>query len=742
MPTLLERARIAGQTLFAKPALANGKRVEGPPGNFSTGSGFYGGPLFTDHFASKRAPSAWQLVEAYKSLIYACVMKNANAVARVPLRLYIDKSKSSKPVRSLCDPHPISRRTFDRFRNDPHMEYCRVAPGTVEDIAEIREHPLLWMMDHSDPWGYFNRISLISLIVRYVDVIGTAYVAPEPLGSLRMPQWLWPLFSQYVYPLRRMGSALVEHYQYFADILPFDQIMRFRLTNSLRDPYAAAYSPTYAALEYANLEDIFVSIQEQVLMSGPRPNLVFSAKDPLQSPGEYERQRFSGDLNRQLSGANAGKALVTSGAWDITPVNVPTIDTGAVALSEYDMQRVCNCFGIPPSIMTTETNIANTAAAREIHAVEAVEPRCHMIASTLTWWSQLWGDDRLFWAFDSAVPEDEERRAKIDDIKLKNGSATINFVNEDSKYPPVEYGDEAWIPGSMRQPSMIQSEAQMKLTQSAASIEQSQMMTEYQFGGSEGREEEDENTEREVEEAGAEQRAIEEGAIARVIGEIEADIARWQGKGNPYHDALGKFAPGGFHGKKPREGRQPRGQKKEEKKAKPAAKKSSDQPKSKEQMTDRERKGKPAVLSEKAQRAQDNQTKTTREHQQYAKENEFKFAERLKGKAFADNGPIDVEIKLAGKTHGVELKTLTHGKNDKVTMKGEALDRKVKWEKETGGTIHTFVLDHRDKFGETADLHSGHEIYYKRGAGSFRINAMTKVRDEKHALQLMRENAK
>jgi hypothetical protein len=123
-------------------------------------------------------------------------------------------------------------------------------------------------------------------------------------------------------------------------------------------------------------------------------------------------------------------------------------------------------------------------------------------------------------------------------------------------------------------------------------------------------------------------------------------------------------------------------------------------------------------------------------HQTYAKGNEFMFAKRIEGKAFADNGPVDVEMKLGGKTHGIELKTVTHGKNDKLTMKGEALARKTAYQKE-GNELHTVALDHRDKFGETPELHSGHEIYYKRGAGSFRLGSMHKVKDMAELKKLM-----
>ena len=147
---------------------------------------------------------------------------------------------------------------------------------------------------------------------------------------------------------------------------------------------------------------------------------------------------------------------------------------------------------------------------------------------------------------------------------------------------------------------------------------------------------------------------------------------------------------------------------------------------------DRLKKGKPEEYkSEKARRAAENQSLTDKSIQDYTKANEHVFANRVGGKSFPDNDPIDVHVAgggVGGTDAGIELKTLTHGKNDKITMSSAALGRKDKWEAENKSQMHTVALDHRDKTGN-ASLHSGHEIYYKRGVGSFRIGSMYKCKD-------------
>jgi HK97 family phage portal protein len=466
-----------------------------PPGGFSGGSTLLGGPAFTDSFRSHRGPLPYELLELYRSVVYSCVALNEHSVIRVPLRLYADGSKSGGKPRSACDPVPIGRSMRHRLAHDPWLEHCRVAPTVVDQVYEVRTHEILHLLDNPDGAGYFDRAKLLSLIVRYCDTVGIAYFVPQRSGRGLVPNILWPLYSQYVQPIRLAGSPLIDFFQYFGDRLPFADVLRFRLNDSLRDPYASGYSPLYAAIEYARLESSFVSIQEQLLGSGPRPSIVFSPKDPMMPPGDPERMRFQQDLDRTRAGANAGKSLVTNGAWDITPISYAPTDLAGKDLSEYNIRMICSCFGIPPTIFTTETNLANIEAANQLHARNAVEPRCHMIASVLTRFARRF-DPRLFFAFDSAIPEDEEKKARIWDIKLKNYSATINEATEEDKSPPKDYGKEPWMSGDPKQPTMIQEAHQMGMTSQAHAVANADKASEFQYsdepgGGEDGASEED-----------------------------------------------------------------------------------------------------------------------------------------------------------------------------------------------------------------------------------------------------------
>lgn len=93
-----------------------------------------------------------------------------------------------------------------------------------------------------------------------------------------------------------------------------------------------------------------------------------------------------------------------------------------------------------------------------------------MIASTLTRFVRQF-DERLFFAFDPALPEDEESKMKVVEMRLKNGLTTPNQENEESQWPPFEEGDEHWIDGTRKTMTMILEQHEQALEQGKAEME-------------------------------------------------------------------------------------------------------------------------------------------------------------------------------------------------------------------------------------------------------------------------------
>ena len=120
--------------------------------------------------------------------------------------------------------------------------------------------------------------------------------------------------------------------------------------------------------------------------------------------------------------------------------------------------------------------------------------------------------------------------------------------------------------------------------------------------------------------------------------------------------------------------------------------------------------------------------------QRYSEEhNEPQLAKATAGLSLQDNEPVDVIVMKSGiMQHGIELKTMVSNKSDKITMKKESLQRKRVWQQDNFAPFHTVVFDDRDVYnanGPGQHNESARKIFYRRGAGSFRVPTMHQVAD-------------
>jgi hypothetical protein len=150
---------------------------------------------------------------------------------------------------------------------------------------------------------------------------------------------------------------------------------------------------------------------------------------------------------------------------------------------------------------------------------------------------------------------------------------------------------------------------------------------------------------------------------------------------------------------------------------------------------------KTGAKSVKALRAKKFAVRVASEVQRYSEEfNEPHFAKLVGGESLPNNEPIDIRVEIDGRLHGIELKTMTIGKNNKLTMKKDAMDRKAAWERKNKGRLHTVVYDDTKVFNAKGsgkhDINK-RRIFYRRGYGSFRVENMYEVQSEQELRGLL-----
>lgn len=412
------------------------------PSGVSQGSIGYGagGPVWLDDYKSKRPPVGSELVNAYKAVAYACVNINANAVAKVPLRLYC-KTSSGQAKPRFWETRRV--KGLERRSLLKRIDRSKVTRGMADDGSEIDEicnHPILDVLDCPNP--YFDGNMLVQFLARSLDVIGVAYWYPDRIGPDYAPTEIWPLHSQYCYPTKGTGKQLIDHYLYFADRFAPEDLVRFRMI-SLRDPYLSGYAPLHACFEQLGLVGYYTGVVESMLKGGARPEAMIGPKDPNQPWTVPQQERIEAMVNQRFGSGKQGRIWTVDGSFDFHQLTYPPADLGSLQISKDARLIAANCFDVPISMLESESS--NRAVASEgatQHQVNGVMPRCAIIASGLTHQVARRVDERLFLMFDDPVERNQLDGAKVHQVYIGSQVLTPNEVRAEIGYEPREGGDE------------------------------------------------------------------------------------------------------------------------------------------------------------------------------------------------------------------------------------------------------------------------------------------------------------
>lgn len=433
-----------GKSLVSLGARLWGKRVtsggEWPEGSASA---------FMDALGVVRTPRASDLVREFSGVAYACVQINALAVAAVPVKLFV-QTRAGEP-RAKCRTRPAAASTIQRLMATKHLRQ-RLSKAVL--IEEVEAHPFL---DVLDAGGYQLKVHL----VEYLDVVGQAFLWPRgveggPLAG--MPARLDILPAHEVAP--KQGQTIdtaLAGWKWGRNEFAPDDLVWFRWP-SLSQPYTGCQSPVGAAWTQIIMGDKSASRIINALEKSPDVSFLVSpaggATAPVEAFGTAPLTRLEHQLKQRLLVRR--DSIVVAGI----PLNVASFAMDArqlelAAQRGLSREEVAICIGVPPAMLTVNTNLDNLKAARAQHAKNAVEPRCILIDQTIN--AELLPrydpTGRLFLAHDDCVPADVATDVLRETADLNNGARTINEIREERNLDPVPWGEEPWIPSGKRQPS-------------------------------------------------------------------------------------------------------------------------------------------------------------------------------------------------------------------------------------------------------------------------------------------------
>lgn len=390
-------------------------------------------PFFFDAFRQRRLPLPMELLAELKSTAWACASINAAACASLPPRLLVATGKNQAP------PRCATRALEPAMLRQLHAARPQLASSLVEEVVG---HPIQTLFRQVNPVQ--NSFDLWESTELYLEIIGSAYWLLDFDPVLNVPNRIWILPAQLVWPRRAPDSPnLVDYYEYRGLTIqqfPPNRVIHFRFPDP-RNPYLSGLSPLRACFEQAALLSDFAAMKRSFYENSGIPSVVLTPNEAI-SP--EERDRLERLWSQRFARGGQGKALVADSSLSVTLLSHSMGDLAALADMKATKADICNAFAVPLPFLSGETNLANMQASDHLHKTLAILPRLRRRDEKLN--EQLIPlfdpSGRLFFHSPDPTPANQQFAMQQEQADLKLGVLTINEVRASRGLAPVAWGNK------------------------------------------------------------------------------------------------------------------------------------------------------------------------------------------------------------------------------------------------------------------------------------------------------------
>ena len=384
-------------------------------------------------------------IAQFQSWVYAAATLNAQAVASVPLRLYV----RTRTGRKLWQTRPVPRHRKRYLCGDRAG-----TPGTTamrkamefEDYEELNaDHPVLDVLRKVNP--YQNGYGLATLRILYQELTGNAYLHPVMDRQLGRPVELWPMPSQWVsiVPSRENWIDGYVYGQNTAQEQTFapDEVIHFRYPNPSNLYYGLG--KVEAGWSVIGLANAKREMDTAMFDNMARPDYAMIVKSGA-TPEQLDR--FESKVNRMLKGVkNAGKFLTMTGDVELLPLNFPPKDLGD---PEQVVEEIAGVFGVPVTkLKANDPNRSNAETGDAGWMKDTIKPLTVQDEEKLNEsYLPLFGiEDDAFLAYDDPVPSNQQFALTESTQLVSSGIRTINEERSQRGDEPIDGGDVLRISG-------------------------------------------------------------------------------------------------------------------------------------------------------------------------------------------------------------------------------------------------------------------------------------------------------
>jgi len=373
--------------------------------------------------------SAASFISAYYGTVYSCIDRRSKGVAGTAWRLFTTKQTASRAKQ-------MTNKRKDYLFSLPSL--ARVLKSAT-DIVEIEDDPILDLFWETN--DVQNEYQLKIGTVSYQDIEGTCYWYIIKGGS-GIPVAIEFIQPQYMTAIEDKTTGKIIKYIYKAgkEEITYkpDEIVQFAYFNP--SSKLKGYSPTRAACQSVSLDRGMVDFLFDALANRLRQEVILTSEGQLQEPVIKSIQ----DQMEQYRTTKKDKMPILPGNLKPITLSGNMRDLPFVPNRKFERELVCNVFGVPVSMLSTDSsNRAVQEASEYEFSKYTIFPLCEQIQQQINQkLIPMFGDDGKFVAFDDPIPQNRELELKEREAALAgNPYKTINQVRAEDNDPPIDGGD-------------------------------------------------------------------------------------------------------------------------------------------------------------------------------------------------------------------------------------------------------------------------------------------------------------
>ncbi|MFA7287290.1 MAG: phage portal protein [Melioribacteraceae bacterium] len=396
----------------------------------------YGRELYSDD-------NFYAMINAYKSWVYVAASKNATTCASTPLRLYV--AKNNKGSLKGYPTRKVTKQAERYLRENSSLENIPAFRKAVE-IEEVLQHPFLDLKTNVNP--FLNSFDLMEMTQLNQELTGNAYwqIITDRMG---VPKEIWiiPTTDCKIIP---HPTKFISGYKYIKGSTEIDlsekEVIHFKMPNPKSQYYG--FAPFSSVGDIYNLDRSINEYEESIFRNGGTLSGIFETEEAL---GDHEYQRLKEEIKENFTGkANVGKMPLLDNGLKYKQLGTSPKEMSHLGGREYVKESILNAFGISLGMFSKDSNRANVQGAIKQYTEFTIKPRLIRFQEKLNEKLIPMYDEKLFVAFNSPVPEDEEFALNQRVKHVNFGIETINEVRRElGKEPFDSRFDEPIIPVNM-----------------------------------------------------------------------------------------------------------------------------------------------------------------------------------------------------------------------------------------------------------------------------------------------------